>query len=127
MAMRLREFLRYLSKYQQPNSNFYLIHFMSKLSGMRKYCSVFRVQKTALIAAAAGCLALSFASPIQVAVADEADAEADLGYCPHPDIVADSAHSMLGEEEAAAASQSEDVLPAETVPVLERPDADSLR
>lgn len=127
MAMRLREFLRYLSKYQQLNSNFYLIRFMSKLSGMRKYCSVFRVQKTALIAAAAGCLALSFASPIQVAVADEADAEADLGYCPHPDIVADSAHSMLGEEEAAAASQSEDVLPAETVPVLERPDADSLR
>ena len=95
---------------------------------MHKYRPVFRVQKTALIAAAAGCLALGFASPIQVATADDTGAEPDLGYCPRPgtEVVADGAHNVIGDQPAAAATD-ENVLPADSVPVLEGPQDNSLR
>lgn len=95
---------------------------------MHNYRPVFRVQKPALIAAAAGCLALSFATPIQAATADDTSTEPDLGYCPRPgsEVVADSAQGMLGDE-AAAAESTEEVLPANSVPVLAGTQDNSLR
>ena len=95
---------------------------------MHNYRPVFRVQKTALIAAAAGCLALSFASPMQSAVASEPSEEADLGYCPRPgaEVVADGAPGMMGED-APAEPSSQETLATDEVPVLEGPRTNSLR
>ena len=128
MPMRLCENLRISSKYRGPNLNFSRVHWASKLAGMHNFRPVFRVQKSALIAAAAGCFALSLASPIQAAVADEASTSPDLGYCPRPesDVTADGAREMIGDKPAAEEA-SDEVLPADTVPVLESPQPNSLR
>ena len=89
---------------------------------MQETRSTFGVQKTVLVAAAAGCLALSFMSPISVANADEGDAESDLAYCPRPgtEVVADGQPEMIGAE----TEQSE---PAESTPALQASESDALR
>lgn len=99
---------------------------------MQETRSSFRVQKTVLVAAAAGCLALSFMSPISVAAANDADAEPELGYCPRPgsEIVADGQQDMIGTEtEEAGTEQAEPVelLPDSQTPALQASEPDALR
>lgn len=79
------------------------------LAVMHKYRPRFGVQKTALIAATTGCLALSFASPDQVAVASQ--------ICPRDQ----ESSEPLSKVTTAQASDDE------SAPVLEEPQEDALR
>lgn len=74
--------------------------------------------KVALIAAAAGCLALTLATPAQAAVTADGE-ETPLGYCPRPgaaELVAETPSSPVG-----------DLIPAAAVPVLAEADRNTLR
>lgn len=89
----------------------------SKLAVMHDYCSSFRVQKTALIAAAAGCLALSFASPSHAGV----DESSEIEQCPAPGVqstVTTAQASDTADDDSAAEAAA---------PVIQEPEDDSLR
>ena len=84
------------------------------LAHMQKTRPSFGVQKTALIVATAGCLALSFSSPQQAAATETSS---DQTQCPAPgdDVV------------SAGASSVETASEGETAPVLEEAEENSLR
>ena len=117
-----------MSKFRGPHRRFCRGRFASMLTVVHKNRPVFRVQKSALIAAAAGCLALSFATPNQVATADDTSSGSDLGYCPRPgsEVIADGVQDMLSDQPAVAES-TEQVLPVDSVPVLKGTQDNSLR
>lgn len=117
------------SKFSAVDLAFCFARFTPKLAVMQKYRSSFRVQKTALIAAAAGCLALSFASPIQAAVADEGGDEAPVGYCPRPgtEIVADGTPEPTSRASEELAVQRSDTAAEDGLPVLEDAQDNALR
>lgn len=89
--------------------NFYSLGLGSKLAVMHAYRPSFRVQKTALIAATAGCLALGFASPSQAAVGESATSQDMCSAGPVSNIA------------------TADASDAESAPVLEAADSDALR
>ncbi len=129
MAMRLYESFSKTGKFRGSNLNFFRPPIGSKLAVMHNSRSVFRVQKTALIAVATGCLALGFASPIQAAETADGVTESDLGYCPRPepDVVADGVDDIEAEGTAAATAPVGEVLSADSVPLLEEPATEALR
>lgn len=99
---------------------------MSKLTVMQKTRSSFRVQKSALVAAGLGCLALSFASSNAVAVADEGQDEPEQSYCLHFGTNAISE----GQQKAFGADAEQTTEPEDSdsdAPVLQDTPADSLR
>lgn len=108
-------FGRFLSKFSTVRANFHWDRFGSMLTVMHDYRPTFGVQKTALIAAAAGCIALTLASPSRAAEGESASGE---DRCLAPGV-----QSTVTTAEATG----DDSDTEESMPVLEQADADSLR
>lgn len=88
------------------------------LAIMHGYRPSFGVQKTALIAATAGCFALGFASPAQAAVAEP---NVETGQCLAPGAESSIATAQAGDAKTAQSADDE------SAPVLTEAEADSLR
>ncbi|MDR7348064.1 3-phytase [Enteractinococcus fodinae] len=106
------------------NSDFQSNRVALMLADMQETRSSFRVQKTVIVAAAASCLALGFASP-NAAAAETSD-DAELPYCPRPgaEILADDSAQQPGGEVANSAAPADSA--AKTPVVAETPE-DALR
>lgn len=107
--MRKGVFQHVSGKYCDVNLGFRFAISRSMLAVMHKYRPRFGVQKTALIAATAGCLTLGFASPEQVAVASQ--------ICPRDQDTSEPRSQIT------TAQASDD----ESAPVLEEPQDGALR
>lgn len=118
MGMPGQPFGQECSKFTRVHWSFHspCIGFM--LAIMHGYRPSFGVQKTALIAATAGCFALTFASPSQAATEE---APTDTGQCIAPGAESTVTTAQAGEVQTAKSANDE------TAPVLEESDDDSLR